>query len=156
MLFLVLLFFSFSCDSDGMLIESSVSSAIDALPEAAAKRALVGMKSFYRAVIKDLQRMMPIEDTLLNALTCLNTKEQIGYTSLQHCRVVASKMLSVPPEEEVAGDEWIRYQEFEVTDDNLKLRINKFWHKIFSWTDASGEHFVISPNCQMCFSTLPF
>ena len=64
------------------------------------------MKSFYRAVIKDLQEMMPIEETLLKALTCLNPKEQKEYISLQHCRVVAREMPSILPEEEViAGDE---------------------------------------------------
>ena len=65
---------------------------------------------------------------------------------MQHCRAVASEMLSVQPEEEVAvGDEWIRYQEIEVTEDDVKLRIDKLWHTIFSSTDASGEHFVILP-----------
>ena len=39
----------------------------------------LGMKSFYRAVIKDLQKMMPIEETLLKALTCLNPMEQKEY-----------------------------------------------------------------------------
>ena len=59
------------------------------------------MKSFYRAEIKDLQKMMSIEDTLLRALTCLNPKEQKGYNSLQHCRVVTREMPSVQPEEEI-------------------------------------------------------
>ena len=98
------------------------------------------MKSFYRGVIKDLQKMRPIEDTLLKALTCLNPKEQTGYNSLQHCRVVTREMPSVQPEEEIiAGDEWIRYQEFEATDDDLKLRIDKYWHKIFSRGDDSED-----------------
>ena len=113
-------------DSGSVFTGPNVSSAIDGLPEGAAKRALLGMKSFYKAVIKDLQKMMSIEDTLLKALTCLNPKEQKGYNSLQHCRVVAREMPSIQPEEEIiAGDEWIRYQEFEVTYDDLKLRIDK-------------------------------
>ena len=55
--------------------------------------------------------MMPTEDTLLKAQTCLNPKEQKVYNSLQYCRIVASEMPSVHPEVEVtAGVEWIRYQ----------------------------------------------
>ena len=94
---------------------------------------------------------MPIDDTLLKALTCLNPKEQKTYNSLQHCREVDSKMPSVQPEEEItAWDEWIRYQELEVTEDNVKLRIDIFCQKIFSRTDVSGEHFVLLPkNDQM-------
>ena len=58
--------------------------------------------------------------------------------------VVASEMPNVQPEEEItAGGEWIRCQELEVTEDDVKLRIDRFWHKIFSRTDASGDHFVI-------------
>ena len=73
------------------------------------KEVLLGMKSFYRAVIKDHQKMMPVEDTLLKVLTCLNLKEQKGYNSLQHCRVVAREMPSVQPEEEIiVGNEWMR------------------------------------------------
>ena len=113
------------------------------------------MKSFYRAVTKDLKKMMPIEDTLLKALTCLNLKEQKGYNSLQHCRVVAREMPSVQPEEEIiTGDEWIRYQEFEVTNDDLKLRIDKYWHKIFSRRDDSGDNFVVLPKMVKCVLSL--
>ena len=89
---------------------------------------------------------MPIEDTLLKALTFLNPKEQKGYNSLQHCSVVAREMSRVQPEEEIiAGDEWIRYKEIEVTDGDLKLRIDKYWHKIFSRRDDSGDNFVVLP-----------
>ena len=55
-------------------------------------------------------------------------------------------MPSVQPEEEIiTGDERIRYQEFEVTGDDLKLRIDKYWHKIFSRRDDSGDNFVVLP-----------
>ena len=52
-----------------MFTGSSLSIAIDASPEAAAKRALLGMKSFYRTVIEDFQKIVPTEDTLLKTLT---------------------------------------------------------------------------------------
>ena len=134
-----------------MFIGSSVSSAIGALLEAAAKRALFTMKSFYRMVIKDFQKVMPFEDTLSKALICLNPKEQKAYNSVQHCRVVAREMSSVEPKEEVtAGDGWMRYQEFEVTEDDVKLITDKFWYKIFSRTDANEEHLLILPVIVKC------
>ena len=102
------------------------------------------MKLIYRDVLKDLQKMMPIEGKLLQTLTCLNPKEQKGYNSLQQCKVVAREMPSVQPEEEIiTGDECIRYQEFEVTDDDLKFRIDKYWHKILIRREDIGDNFVV-------------
>ena len=40
-----------------------------------------------------------------------------------------------------------RYQEFEVTEDDMKFGIEKFWPDIFSRTDASGDQFLILPKC---------
>ena len=40
------------------------------------KRALLGMVSFYKAVIKYLQQNLPLDNKLLEALTCLNPREQ--------------------------------------------------------------------------------
>ena len=78
------------------------------VPVAATKTALLGMKTFNRTVIKDFQKMMPIEDTLLKAIKCLSLKEHDIFNSFQHCRVIASDMLNVQLEEEVtAGDERI-------------------------------------------------
>ena len=42
-----------------------VSTHLGALPEASARRAVLGMSSFYKAVIKCLQKMLPVEDVLL-------------------------------------------------------------------------------------------
>ena len=82
------------------------------VPEAAAKKALLGIISFYKEVIKDLQNKLPMEDILLKALTCLNPKHQKAHDSLQHSKVVASPISTLEPQEEViTGDEWIKYQE---------------------------------------------
>ena len=74
---------------------------------------------------------------------------------MQHCNVVARDLPSVQPGEEIfAGDELKRYQEFDVTDDELKLRIDKYWHKIFSRRDASGENIVVFPKMVKCSISL--
>ena len=94
-----------------------------------AKRAVLVMKAFYKAVIKDLQEKLLVEDVLLRALTCLNPLEQKTGDSLQYCMVVAGCMPSIQPEEEMkAGDNWIRYPEMNVTDDQ-SLHVDCFWKK---------------------------
>ena len=90
------------------------------------------MVSFYKEIIKDLQKKLPLDNTLLKALTCLNPRQQRAHDSLQHCKVLASQMPSLQPQEEVvAGDEWIHYQELNVEEGDLKLRVDQFWHKVF-------------------------
>ena len=66
---------------------------------------------------------MPIEDKPLKVLPCLNPKKEEAYNSLQQCRVVPGERPSVQQEEEVTtGEEWIRYQKFKVTEDDMKLK----------------------------------
>ena len=36
----------------------------------------------------------------------------------------------------------------------MKLKMDKFWHKIFSRTDGSEDHFVILPKMVKCASAL--
>ena len=101
-------------------------------------------------MIKDLQKMMPIEDTLKSTNMSESQRTEI-YNSKPFCRVVACEVPIMQPLDELtAEDEWSRCQEFEVTQDDLKLRIDKFLHKIFSRTDASGHPFVILPKMVQC------
>ena len=50
------------------------------------KRALLGMVSFYKAVIKYLQDNLPLDNELLKALTCLNPREQNSLKSKEYCK----------------------------------------------------------------------
>ena len=63
------------------------------------------MISFNKEVIKDLQNTLPMEDTLLKALICLNPQHQKAHNSLQHCKVVASQMPSLQPQEEIIASD---------------------------------------------------
>ena len=47
-----------------------------------AKKAVLGMKAFDKAVIKDLETKLLLEDVLLRALTCLSPLEQKAGDSL--------------------------------------------------------------------------
>ena len=69
-----------------------------------AMKAVLGMKVFYKVVIKDLQKLL-VEDVLLRTVTCLNPLEQTAADSLKHCRVVASHMPIIQAGEEMkVGD----------------------------------------------------
>ena len=82
------------------------------------KKAILGMKAFYKAVIKNLCKKLLVKDVLLRALTCLNPLKLKAADSLQHCRVVTSHIPNIQPGEEMKVDEWIRYQEMNVTEDD--------------------------------------
>ena len=115
------------------------------------KRALLGMVSFYKAVIKYLQDNLPLDNGLRKALTCLNPREQNSSKSKEYCKTVASAMPCITGDEKVkVGDEWIRYQEIEINDDDIQGRIDHFWHRIFNIPDKCGDFFEVLPKMVKC------
>ena len=120
----------------------SVSTNLGALPEASARRVVLGMRSCYKAVIKHSQMMLPMGDVLLQALSCLNPREQKSPDGLQYFKVFARAVPSIVDEGEVkVGDEWMKYQEMELKDEDLELHVDHFWHRIFSKCDECGDKF---------------
>ena len=65
------------------------------------KRALLGMVSFYKAVIKYLQDNLPLDNELLKALTCLNPREQNSSKSKECCKTVVSAIPCITGDEKV-------------------------------------------------------
>ena len=62
--------------------------------------------------------MLPIENVLLQGLSCLNPSKQKSPDELQYCKVIARAMPNIADEDEVkVGDEWIRNQEMELKDE---------------------------------------
>ena len=105
-------------------------------------KSFIGMVSFYKAVIKYLRDNLPLENELLKALTCLNPREQNSSKSKEYCKTVASAMPCITGDEKVkVGDEWIRYQEIEINDDDIQGRIDHFWHRIFNIPDKCRDFF---------------
>ena len=110
------------------------------------KRALLGMVSFYKAVIKYLQDNLPLDNELLKALTYLNPRErpreQNSSKSKECYKTVASAMPCITGDEKVkVVNEWIRYQEIEINDDDIQGCIYHFWHRIFNIPDKCGDFF---------------
>ena len=108
----------------------SVSRLLDSLPEGMAKKEVPGINVFHKAVIRDLQKELLIEDVLLRAPDMSRSIGQKAADSLQHCRVAVSHRPSIQPGEEMkVGGEWIRYQEMNVTEDDQNLCVDHFWKK---------------------------
>ena len=135
-----------------LFLGSGVTKLLNNYADGTAKKSVLGMVPFYKEVIKDLQKKLPLEDVLLKSLTCLNHRNQRSPNSLQHCKVVASHMPSLQQQDEIiAGDEWIHYQEIDIGEEDLKLkRVDHFWHKVFTKGDGSGDCFVVLPKMVKC------
>ena len=128
-----------------------VCALITALPEEKRKKPTLSMKCFYKTIIKYLQKMLPMDDVLLEALRCLNPREQKSANGLEYCLTIAKKLPSVTAAEAVrVGDEWLRYQEMDLTNEDMEVRVDHFWNKIFNKTDESGDKFIILPKMVKC------
>ena len=104
------------------------------------------MRSFYKVVIKDLQINLPLNDELLLALTCLGSKMQKAPKSLQYCKVLVQEMPSVAPEDEVkAGDGWVKYMDMDISQTDLKGRVDHFWKSIFKKAEIVDNPSVVLP-----------
>lgn len=126
------------------------------LSDGARKRALLGMKAFYVAVITEMQKL-PLADELLCALTCLNPKMQKSPRSIEYCRVVAHRMPSITKDEQLkAAAEWIKYQELDFSQDDCKGRVDHFWRSL------PGRRWLWAKVCcsakdgEMCLGPFPF
>ena len=65
--------------------------------------------------------------------------------------VVASLIPSIQPGEEMkVGDEWIRYKEMNVTEDDQGLHVDHFWNKVFTKKDNHGDQFEMLPKVVKC------
>ena len=64
-------------DGEFLVIQDpDVCKLVKALPKELHQQNILGIKCFYEAIIKYLKKMLPLGDTLLQALTCLNLQEQ--------------------------------------------------------------------------------
>ena len=51
-------------------------------------------------------------------------------------------------------NEWIRYQEIEIDDDDIQGCIYHFWHRIFNIPDKYGDFFEVLPKMVKCVLAL--
>ena len=64
-------------------------------------RALFGMKTFYKAVMKYLQNHLPHDNELFEALTCLSPREPNSSKSFNFCKTFVQKLPCITKEEEI-------------------------------------------------------
>ena len=55
-----------------------------------------------------------------------------------------------PEEETLARDEWVRYQEMELKQGEIELRVDHFWHRIFCKIDECDDQFKVLPKMVKC------
>ena len=92
--------------------------------------------------------MLPLDNILLRSLSCLNPREQRGQYSMQFC---TQNMSGLSEEEQITvGDEWAHYMEVEIKEEDLSLRVDHFWRKVFGGIDSSGDMFVVLPKMVKC------
>ena len=64
-------------------------------------------------------------------------------------------MPSLSEEEQITvADELARYMEVEIKEEDLSLRVDHFWRKVFGGIDSSGDKFVVlykMVKCQLHF-----
>ena len=64
---------------------------------------------------------------------------------------------SLSEEEQITvGDEWAHYMEVEIKEEDLSLRVDHFWRKVFGGIDSSGNNFVVLPKMVKCALALSF
>ena len=66
-------------------------------------------------------------------------------------RKVAEEMPSIKKEEEIlVGDEWVRYEQINLDEDDMEVRVDHFWNKMFRRSDGSGDRFELIPKMVKC------
>ena len=64
-------------------------------------------------------------------------------------------MASLSEEEQITvGDGWAHYMEVEIKEEDLNLRVDHFWRKVFGGIDSSGDKFVVLPKMVKCVLAL--
>lgn len=53
-------------------------------------------------------------------------------------------------DERRVGDEWLMYQEMDLKDEDVEVRVDHFWNKIFNRTHKSGDKFKFLPKMVKC------
>ena len=53
-------------------------------------------------------------------------------------------MPGLSEEEQITvGNEWAHNMEVEIKEEDLSLRVDHFWRKVFGGIDSSGDKFVV-------------
>jgi hypothetical protein len=107
---------------------------------------ILGMRSFYKAAIKALQKNLPLDSDLLSALTCFDPQNQKSLGSLVHCKVVAQAMPCITEADDRSiGDEWVKFQQVDIPEKDRNMRVDHFWQQIFEKGDACQDAFQVLP-----------
>lgn len=109
--------------------------------EAAEKRAFrLGARSFYIKCTEYLLSRLPLDNTNLESLRCLNPDAQGRDTSATDLRLLAARLPQVIEASKISAlmDEHTLFQ-LEPTETNLSLSVDQHWQKVFELKKADGS-----------------
>ena len=103
------------------------------------KVAIIGMRSFYGATVSHLQTRLPLNNTLLQDLGCLNPSNRARKTTTVAIQNLARKLqpqLDVP----TVLDEWKVYQiDEDVSALDATQRVAQYWNAVFQLKSFDGN-----------------
>ena len=126
-------------DDQHLMIGDAARRNLKSLPAEVQKRVLLGIKSFYIAVIVHLQTRLPLNNGLLKALGCLNPKKRQRTSTVNSIAELARKLQSSLNVSAVQ-DEWKSYQvDSDVQEVTQGERVDHYWNKVFMLTSSHGH-----------------
>ena len=144
---------SIDCSANNQLPDSDISigdatkKALAQLKPERRKSVLLGIRAFYSTSVTYLQSHLPLQNTLLKALGCLNPLKREKASSVKAIATLAKKL---QPQLDVSNvqDEWRVYSvDQEVEQLEKGQRVDHFWRAVFSLKslDGTGPRFSAIP-----------
>ena len=146
------------CSANNQLPDSDISigdatkKALAQLKPERRKSVLLGIRAFYSTSVTYLQSHLPLQNTLLKALGCLNPLKREKGSSV---KAIATLAKQLQPQLDVSNvqDEWHVYSvDQEVEQLEKGQRVDHFWRAVFSLKslDGTGPRFSALPkSCQI-------
>ena len=106
--------------------------------------------SFFKQTIAYMQKSLELNNTLIEALTCLHPEEKTMVTSVQKIMKMGNILPCVKPEElTVLTDEWRVYaktdtpEEWVNKEDGSSVRVDHYWDKVLKLKSVVGSQRVV-------------
>ena len=122
-----------------LIIGDETRRALGKLKSEKQKSALLGIRSFFAAVVSHMQSELPLDNTLLRNLGCLNPTKRDKRTTLISIKNVSS-MIQPQLDSSIVQDEWKMYQaDVDIDIMQGSKDIEEYWNGIFRLQSMEGK-----------------
>ena len=122
-----------------LIIGDETCRALGKLKSEKQKSALLGIRSFFAAVVSHMQSKLPLDNTLLRNLGCLNPTKRDKRTTLISIKNVSS-MIQPQLDSSIVQDEWKMYQaDVDIDIMQGSKDIEEYWNGIFRLQSMEGK-----------------